>query len=98
MDSRMTGVNGSGSSAATARLWQLAIFTAAGAIGTTSQAEAALYYWPDYSGGAHYYARPQSPEMQRPKRKRNAVKEVPEKETGAKPPGPLVIAVSIERQ
>lgn len=94
----MTGVNGSGSSAATARLWQLAIFTAAGAIGTTSQAEAALYYWPDYSGGAHYYARPQSPEMQRPKRKRNAVKEVPEKETGAKPQGPLVIAVSIERQ
>ncbi|MBR0828037.1 L,D-transpeptidase family protein [Bradyrhizobium manausense] len=96
----MIGVNGPGFSAATSRLWRLAIFTAAGAFGTTSYAEAALYYWPDYSAGA-YYSRQPSPEMQRPKqRKRNAVskKAVPEKETGAKPQGPLVIAVSIERQ
>ncbi|MBR0713819.1 L,D-transpeptidase [Bradyrhizobium liaoningense] len=96
----MIGVNGPGFPAATTRLWRLAIFTAAGAFGTTGHAEAALYYWPDYSAGA-YYSRQPSPEMQRPKaRKRNAVskKDVAEKETGAKPQGPLVIAVSIERQ
>lgn len=93
-------VNGPGFSAATSRLWRLAIFTAAGAFVTTNYAEAALYYWPDYSAGA-YYSRQPSPEMQRPKpRKRNAVskKDATEKETGAKPQGPLVIAVSIERQ
>jgi lipoprotein-anchoring transpeptidase ErfK/SrfK len=96
----MVGVTGAVSSTTTLRFWQLAILTAAGAIGTTGKAEAALYYWPDYADGS-YYVRQQRPAMERPKaRKRGpaAKKAVAEKETGAKPQGPLVIVVSIERQ
>jgi lipoprotein-anchoring transpeptidase ErfK/SrfK len=96
----MVGVTGAVSSTTTLRFWQLAILTAAGAIGTPSKAEAALYYWPDYADGS-YYVRQQRPAMERPKaRKRGsaAKKAVAEKETGAKPQGPLVIVVSIERQ
>jgi hypothetical protein len=97
----MIGVNGPGFPAAPARLWRLAILTAACAVGTATSAEAALYYWPDYSDGSYYY-RQQQPPMQRPKpHKRGAApgkKGVVEKETGAKPQGPLVIVVSIERQ
>ena len=49
----MVGVNARISSTATVRLCQLAILTAAGAIGTTGEAEAALYYWQDYSDGSY---------------------------------------------
>ncbi|MCP3469546.1 L,D-transpeptidase family protein [Bradyrhizobium sp. CCGUVB1N3] len=96
----MNSVNGAGSSAAKARLWRVAILTAAGAIGTTTHAEAAMYYWSDYTDGS-YYHQPQ-PRIERAKpRKRGAVpgkKEIAEKETGAKPQGPLVIAISVDRQ
>lgn len=99
----MTSVNGSRFAAAPARLWQFAILTATGAIGTTSQAEAAFYYTPDYSDGS-YYSRPvRHPDMPQQKpQKRSAAKNKNEtrgeKETGAKPQGPLVIVVSIDRQ
>ncbi|MBW7963943.1 L,D-transpeptidase [Bradyrhizobium sp. BR 10261] len=100
----MNSVNGSPFSAAPARLWHAAILAAAGAIGTTSQAEAAFYYYPDYSGA--YYAPqqryPAEPRLKPQKRGSAAAKTkketVGEKETGAKPQGPLVIVVSIERQ
>ncbi|WP_439404399.1 L,D-transpeptidase [Bradyrhizobium sp. DASA03076] len=100
----MNSVNGSPFSAAPAWLWQAAILAAAGAIGTTSQAEAAFYYYPDYSGA--YYAPqqryPAEPRLKPQKRGSAAAKTkketVGEKETGAKPQGPLVIVVSIERQ
>src|SRR3569623_1240429 len=97
----MVGVNGPVSSTAAARFWQLAILTPAGAGGTASQAEAALYYWPDYSDGSYYVRRQQRPAMERPKpRHRGAAarKAVAEKAASAKPQGPLVIAISIERQ
>src|SRR3569623_103017 len=98
----MVGVNARISSTATVRLCQLAILTAAGAIGTASEAEAALYYWPDYSDGSYYARQQQHPPMERPKaRKPGAAsrkKDVPEKDAGAKPQGPLVIAVSSDRQ
>ena len=99
----MNSVSVAGSSAARAQLWRVAILAAAGAVGTTSHAEAAMYYWSDYSdgGGAFYYHQPQQ-RFERPKpRKRGSVtgkKDIAEKETGAKPQGPLVIAISIERQ
>lgn len=100
----MTSVNGSRFAAAPARLWQCAILTAAGAIGTTSQAEAAFYYTPDYSDGS-YYSRPvRHPDVpqQKPQKRGSAAKNKNEargeKETGAKPQGPLVIVVSIDRQ
>lgn len=99
----MTSVNGSRFAAAPARVWQFAILTAAGAIGTTSQAKAAFFYTPDYSDGS-YYSRPvRHPDVPQQKpQKRSAAKNKNgarvEKEAGAKPQGPLVIVVSIDRQ
>ncbi|WP_025035899.1 L,D-transpeptidase [Bradyrhizobium sp. DOA9] len=98
----MNSVNGWGSSAKPARLWQVAILTAAGAIGATSQADAAYYYWTDYSHGSYYARQERLPEMPRQKpQKRGAASKkdvVVEKEAGTKPQGPLVIVVSIDRQ
>jgi lipoprotein-anchoring transpeptidase ErfK/SrfK len=100
----MNSVNGSSFSTAPARLWQVAILAAAGAIGTASQAEAAFYYYSDYSEGAYgrQYRRIEEPRLKPQKRGSAAAKkkkeDVVEKETGAKPQGPLVIVVSIERQ
>ncbi|MEY9360463.1 lipoprotein-anchoring transpeptidase ErfK/SrfK [Bradyrhizobium yuanmingense] len=98
----MNSVNGWGSPAKPARLWQVAMLTATGAIGATSEANAAFYYWTDYSDRP-YYARPNRlPEIPRQKpQKRGAASKkdvVVEKEAGTKPQGPLVIVVSIDRQ
>jgi lipoprotein-anchoring transpeptidase ErfK/SrfK len=98
----MNSVNGSGLSAKPGRLWQVALLTAASAIGATSQADAAFYYWTDYSDGPYYARQDRHPEIPRQKpQKRSATgkKEVvAEKEAGTKPQGPLVIVVSIDRQ
>ncbi|EJN16012.1 hypothetical protein PMI42_00410 [Bradyrhizobium sp. YR681] len=98
----MNSVNGSGFSAKPTRLWQVAILTAAGAIGTASQAEAAFYYWTDYSDGSYgrQERHPDEPRQKPPKRSSAAGKKqvVAEKEVGTKPQGPLVIVVSIDRQ
>src|ERR1700724_4810568 len=74
----------------------MAVLTAAGAIGMASQAEAALYYWWDFDGG---YSRPGPiPQRRQKARNRGAKKlEAAEKES-SKPQGPLVIAISIEKQ
>lgn len=97
----MNSVNGSGFSAKPARFWQVAILTAAGAIGTVSQADAAFYYWTDYSDGS-YGRQERHPEVprQKPQKRGAAGKKdlVAEKEVGTKPQGPLVIVVSIDRQ
>lgn len=100
----MNSVNGSRSSSAPVRLWQVAILTAAGAIGTASQAEAAFYYWSDYSDGSYgrQERRIEEP-RQKPQRRGSAVAKnkkgtLAEKEAGAKPQGPLVIVVSVDRQ
>jgi len=98
----MNSVNGSGFSAKPARLWQVAILTAAGAIGATSQADAAYYYWTDYSDGSYYGRQDRQNEIPRQKpQKRSATAKkdvVAAKEAGTKPQGPLVIVVSIDRQ
>ncbi|MGY8705392.1 L,D-transpeptidase [Bradyrhizobium sp. 18BD] len=98
----MNSVNGSGFSAKPTRLWQVAILTAAGAIGTASQADAAFYYWTDYSDGS-YGRQERHPEMPRQKPQKHGASSkkketVVEKEAGTKPQGPLVIVVSIDRQ
>jgi lipoprotein-anchoring transpeptidase ErfK/SrfK len=75
------------------------ILTAAGAIAGASQAEAALYYWNDYDPSYYRPAQPLQP--RRPKVRRNAIDkktQAAEKETGAKPQGPLVISISIDQQ
>jgi lipoprotein-anchoring transpeptidase ErfK/SrfK len=92
----MTGVGGYGAPGTSGNLWRIAVLTAAGAIGSASQAEAALYYWSDSDGG---YSRPgPTVQQRRPKTgKRQAKKiEAPEKES--KPQGPLVVAISIDKQ
>ena len=85
---RVLGVSG--------RLWRVAVVTAAGTIGTASYAQAALHYWSESDGG---FSRPAPPVQQRrPGPRRQAKKiEVPEKES-SKPQGPLIIAISINRQ
>jgi lipoprotein-anchoring transpeptidase ErfK/SrfK len=75
------------------------ILTAAGAVAGASQAEAALYYWNDYDPSYYRPAQPVQP--RRPKVRRNAIDkktQAAEKETGAKPQGPLVISISIDQQ
>src|SRR5258708_1347443 len=94
-DSRMTRASGHGAS--TGRFWQIAALTAAGAIATTSHAEAALYYWSDYDPG-YYGPVPVAPQRRKKPRRRQAKKiEAPEKES-SKPQGPLILAISIEKQ
>ena len=76
------------------RLWRVGLLTAAGAIGATAQAEAALYYWSDSDAG---YYRPGPAARQKPRRHQAKKIEVPQKES-AKPKGPVIIAISIEKQ
>jgi lipoprotein-anchoring transpeptidase ErfK/SrfK len=83
---------------ATERFWQIAVLTAAGVIGATSQADAALYYWQDSDPGYSQPAPAVHPRRQRARRHSNRKPEVVEKETGAKPQGPLIIAISIDKQ
>jgi hypothetical protein len=80
----------------TGRLWRIFVLAAAGAVGSVSQAEAALYYWSDSDAG---YYRPESAQRRQKPRHHQAGKKIqaPEKES-AKPQGPLIIAISIEKQ
>ncbi|UPJ55674.1 L,D-transpeptidase [Bradyrhizobium sp. 192] len=97
----MNSVNGSSFSAKPALLWQVAIVTAAAAIGATSQADAAFYYWTDYPDGSYYTRQNRHPEIPRQKPQKHgagAKKEVVAEKAGSKPQGPLVIVVSIDRQ
>jgi lipoprotein-anchoring transpeptidase ErfK/SrfK len=76
------------------RLWRVGLLTAAGAIGVTTQAEAALYYWSDSDAG---YYRQEPAARQKPRRHQARKIQAPEKES-AKPQGPVIIAISIEKQ
>jgi lipoprotein-anchoring transpeptidase ErfK/SrfK len=95
---RVSGRRISIANIANERFWQIAILTAVGTIGAASQADAALYYWQDSDPG---YYRPDpmaQPRRQKVRRHQARKGDVTEKETGAKPQGPLIIAVSIEKQ
>jgi lipoprotein-anchoring transpeptidase ErfK/SrfK len=96
-DSTMMRVSRQEASIATGRLWRIAILTAAAAIGTASEARAALYYWSDFDPG-YYQPEPTVPK-QRPKVRRHQAKkiEAPARES-TKPQGPLIIAISIQKQ
>jgi lipoprotein-anchoring transpeptidase ErfK/SrfK len=85
-------------SVAARRLWRIAILAAAGALGATSHADAALYYWSDFDPG-YYRPGPTFPQQRRPRTRHRQTKKIaaPEKES-TKPQGPLVIAISIDRQ
>ena len=80
------------------RFWQIAVLTAAGTIGAGSQADAALYYWQDNDPSYYREVAPVQPRRPKVRRQTGPKGVVGEKETGAKPQGPLIIAVSIEKQ
>jgi hypothetical protein len=93
----MIRVGGLGASGAAGKFWRIAVLTAAGAIGSTSHVEAALYYWSTYDPG-YYRPDPIIPQQRQKPRHRQAKKiRAPENES-AKPQGPLIIAISIDRQ
>src|SRR5258708_30418111 len=92
-DSKMVRVGGHG----TGRLWRIALLTLAGAAGTASEADAAVYFW--WGWDPSYYYEPGATIQRRPRVRRYQAKkfEAPEKES-TKPQGPLIIAISIEKQ
>jgi len=78
-------------------LWRIALLIAAGAIGSVSQAQAALFYWPDSDSG-YSQPGPTVPQRRQKPRRHQAKKiQAPQKEV-TKPQGPLIIAISIEKQ
>src|ERR1700674_1403452 len=95
-DSRMIRVGGHKTSV-TGRLWRITFWATAAATCAASQAEAALYYWTDSDSG--YWRPGPTVPQRRPKPRRHQAKkiEAPGKES-AKPQGPLIIAISIDKQ
>lgn len=80
----------------TERFWQIAVLTTAGAIGLASPAEASRYYWSDSEPG---FFQGRSAPQQRPQRARpRQAKKIEAPKDSVKPQGPLVIAISIEKQ
>lgn len=74
------------------------ILAAAGSIGATSYADAALYYWQQSEPSITRPAPPAAPRTQRVRKLSKSKVVAAEKETGAKPQGPLIIAISINQQ
>ncbi len=85
-----------GASVATRRLWRVAVLAAAGAIGACSQAEAALY-WSDFDSGFSQPWPTVTQRRQKPRHRQGKKIAAPQKEAG-KPQGPLIIAISIQKQ
>jgi hypothetical protein len=96
-DSRIMRVGGHEASVASGPFWRIAILTAIGVIGTASHAEAALYYWSDSDPGFSGPAPMVTQRRQKPGRRQGKRIDAPARES-AKPQGPLIIAISIDRQ
>jgi lipoprotein-anchoring transpeptidase ErfK/SrfK len=92
----MVRVREYGASVATRRLWRVAVLAAAGAIGASSQAEAALY-WSDFDSGFSQPWPTVTQRRQKPRLRQGKKIAAPQKEAG-KPQGPLIIAISIQKQ
>ncbi|CAN7268593.1 L,D-transpeptidase family protein [Bradyrhizobium sp. LjRoot220] len=90
-------MNGTSVSSASQRFWQVAILVAAGTIGASSHADAALYYWQDSDPSYYRPAPPAQPRKQRARKPSKAMVAA-EKVISAKPQGPLIIAISINQQ
>jgi len=82
--------------AASIRLWRVAALTAAGTLGVTQAADAAVF-WSDYDYGYAMPAPMMPPRPQRARRHSAKKIEVLARET-VKPQGPLIIAISINKQ
>ncbi len=92
----MVRVNGS-TSVVSGRFLCVAVLTAVGAIGTASGANAALYYVQDPDSGFYRPVPFAHTHRQKP-RQHSGKKDTLEKEVAGKPQGPLIIAVSINKQ
>jgi len=92
----MVRVREYGASVATRRLWRVAVLAAAGAIGASPQAEAALY-WSDFDSGFSQPWPTVTQRRQKPRLRQAKKIAAPQKEAG-KPQGPLIIAISIQKQ
>jgi lipoprotein-anchoring transpeptidase ErfK/SrfK len=84
------------SSAFSSSFWRMAILAAAGAIGASSSAQAAIF-WSDSAPGLSAPKPVVAQRRPNPKRHVGKKNEVPEREA-AKPQGPLIIAISIDKQ
>jgi len=93
----MVRVREYGASGATRWLGRIAVLTAAGAIGASSPAEAALYYWSDFDSGFSQPPPTVTQRRQKPRLHHGKKLAAPQKEAG-KPLGPLIIAISIQKQ
>ena len=92
----MVRVRKYGASVASRRLWRVAVLAAAAAIAASSQAEAALY-WSDFDSGFSQPWPTVTQRRQKPRLRQGKKIAAPQKEAG-KPQGPLIIAISIQRQ
>jgi lipoprotein-anchoring transpeptidase ErfK/SrfK len=92
----MVRVRKYGASVASRRLWRVAVLAAAAAIAASSQAEAALY-WSDFDSGFSQPWPTVTQRRQKPRLRQAKKIAAPQKEAG-KPQGPLIIAISIQKQ
>lgn len=79
------------------RLCRIAIFTAAGTIGATFPAEAAIHYW-QYSDPGYSQFAPMFPQRRQKTHHQPSRKSVVADKKDSKPQGPLIISISIARQ
>src|SRR3984885_12410983 len=93
----MEGIRVSGQGIGGKRFWQLAVFAATGTFGVPSQAEAAIYYWQDSAPAAVAEPAPRA-SARHTKTHRLGEKKSAVVEKESKPQGPLIIAVSINKQ
>jgi L,D-transpeptidase-like protein len=95
----MTRANGHSFSGTMMRVWRLAVLASVGAIGGTTHAQAALFYWHDSEPGL-WQMQPsfQQPPRRSAPRRSHSKKQPPEKEVGSKPVAPLIISISIDKQ
>jgi lipoprotein-anchoring transpeptidase ErfK/SrfK len=78
------------------RFWRVAALTAAGTLGVTQTADAAVF-WSDYNYGYAMPA-PMMPQRQQRARRHSAKKTETLVKEAVKPQGPLIIAISINKQ
>src|SRR2546430_16264401 len=96
-DSKMVRVGGH--EIGTGRLWRIALFTLAGAIGAASEADAAVYYWSGYDSGYYYYQPAPTFPQRRSRGRRNYGKKIEgAEEESNQTQGPLKLTDLVEKQ
>jgi lipoprotein-anchoring transpeptidase ErfK/SrfK len=97
LDSKVVRVSEYRVSSLAERLCRIAVLTAAGTIGATLQAEAAIYYW-QYSDPGYSQFAPMFPQRRQKTHHQPSRKSVVADKKDSKPQGPLIISISIAQQ